>query len=439
MTEPAISTPATEERNYRRLGLVVLIALIGIVGVWGSLAPLSSAIPAPGKVSVASNNRIVQHLEGGIVKSIRVHDGDYVHAGQILIELDATRADSELQVVQAQYAEALSQEARLIAERDNTPAVIFPAELNTLCGDFECTSLMQGQINEFDGRRRYVQSKTLMLTQRIDQLRNQLSGLNETIAANQRLSDSYAQEVKEWKILFDQQLTDKLRLREIERQKIKTDGDIANARSEIARIQGQISELTTQILNEKQGFYKEVTEHLSEIQTRVSDLRSRITSLRDTLSRTRIVSPVEGMITNLQLHTIGGVIPSAKPILEIVPQNERLIIEGRVSATDITYVHPGLRAEIRFPGFSHIKSLGIVEGEVINIAADALSDETSHALYYPVKIVVTAKGQQELSRNHLTLRPGIPADAMIVTGSRTMFDYLIHPLKMMFAKSFNEQ
>lgn len=434
-----IITPATEDRYYRRLGSFVLIVFVLIVGVWGYLAPLSSAVPAPGKVSVAYSNRTLQHLEGGIIKSILVHDGDYVQRGQTLLELDSTRANSELRIALAQYTELLSQEARLIAERDDKSSVIFPTEMNELCSNFPCTLAKQGQLNEFIVRRGYISGKITMLAQQIDQMNDQIRGLNDTIQANTQLSNSYAQEIKEWKVLFDQQLTDKLHLREIERQKIKIDSDIASSRSEIARIQGRIAETKTQILSEKQNFNKDVLEHLNEVQTKISDIHSRIDSLRDTLTRTRIISPVEGTVTNLQFHTLGGVIPPAKPILELVPKNEQLIIEGRVSATEINNIRIGQECEIRFPGFSHVRTLGVVNGKVIHIAADAVNDETANILYYPVKIAVTAQGQQELSRNHLTLRPGIPVDSMIVIGSRTMFDYLIHPLKMMFTKSFNEQ
>lgn len=436
-TTPAL--PETEERRYRRIGLVVLALLIGVVGIWGALAPLSSAVSAPGKVAVATYNRTIQHLEGGIVKAILVKDGDQVRSGQTLIELDATRADAELRVALAQYTESLAQEARLIAERDGKSTVAFPDELNELCRDYPCTSLIRGQTDEFNARSRYIRSEREMLIHRIEQLRHQSEGLKQIIDSNSRLSDSYAQEIKEWRVLFEQQLTDKLRLREIERQKIKTDGDIANARADMARIRGQIAEIESQIQTQKRTFDKEVTEKLSEVQTKLSDLRSRITALRDTLSRTRIVSPTDGTVTNLQIHTIGGVIPSAQPIVDVVPTGEKLIVEGRVSATDLNYVHPGLKAEIRFPGFVHIKTLNVVEGEVIHIAADAVTDETTHALYYPVKIAVTSAGMSELARHRLSLQPGFPADAMIVTGSRTMFDYLIHPIKMMFTKSFNEQ
>lgn len=431
--------PETEDRNYRRIGILTLTILIFFIGVWGSIAPLSSAIPATGKISAASSNRVIQHLEGGIVKSIEVRDGDNVKKNQILLELDTTRANAELQIALSQLKESLSVEARLVAERDNKPFITFPQELLEICQNFECASLKQSQIDEFNARKNFLQSEEEMLSRQIEQAQNQIKSLEEMIAANKLLSNSYAQEIKEWKILFEQQLTDKLHLREIERQKIKTDGEIASSGSDIARLNGQIMQLKTEIITKKQAFMKEVTERLSQAQTRVSDLRSRVVALKDMKERTVITSPIDGTITNLQIHTIGGIISPAKPILEIVPSGDQLIIEGNVVATEIGNVHHGLRAEIRFPGFSHIKSLDIVEGEVTHIAPDAIKDETTGVLYYQVKIAVTQKGQQELSRNKLILQPGIPAEVMIVSGSRTMLDYLIHPLKMMFVKSFNEK
>lgn len=431
--------PQTEDKKYHRIGWLALLLLVLIVGVWGSLAPLSSAIPATGRLSAASNNRIVQHLEGGIIKSIHVHDGDSVKKDQVLLELDATRANAELQIVLSQLSESLAMEARLIAERDNSRFVTFPQELLEICKDFTCNSLKQSQIDEFEARKNFLQSQNEMLLQQMAQAQNQINGLEEMIAANKLLSSSYAQEIQEWKILFEQQLTDKLRLREIERQKIKTDGEIASSKTDIARLNGQIAQLKTEILTQKQAFIKEVTERLSQTHAQVSDLHSRVAALKDMKERTVITSPVDGIITNLQLHTIGGVISPAKPILEIVPSGDQLIIEGNVVATEIGNVHRGLRAEIRFPGFAHIKSLDVIEGEVTHIAPDAIKDEASGALYYQVKIAVTQKGEQELLRNNLVLQAGIPAEVMIVSASRTMLDYLIHPLKMMFVKSFNEK
>lgn len=434
-----IPTPQTEDRHYRRLGLMVLALLVGVFVIWGGLAPLSSAVPASGKVSVSSSNRIVQHLEGGIVKAIYVRDGDKVKASQKLIELDSTQANAQLQIVLAQYYENLGLESRLIAERDGTASISFDPEMNSMALPAARTLIMEAQKRELNARRKQLSDEKQVLLERMEGYRNQISGLEATITSKAALSSSYEDEIKEWEVLYEQQLIDKIRLRDIKREKVRTDGEIASAKADIARLKAQISETEAQVVAQKQNFLKDVVAELSDVQAKLADNRARLSALRDTLARTTITAPVEGIVTNMQIHTLGGVIPPGKPILEIVPEGELLVIEGKVVATDIVYIHPGLKAEIRFPGFSHIKSLNVVMGEVINIAPDAVMDENTKVLYYPVKIRVTYDGQQELMRNHLSIQPGIPADVMIVTASRTFLDYIVHPFKNMFVKAFNEQ
>lgn len=432
-------SPQTDDRPYRRLGLIVLGLLIGVFGIWGSLAPLNSAIPASGKVSVASNNRTIQHLEGGIVKSILVKDGDAVAAGQTLIELDGTQANAQLQITLAQYYENLGLESRLIAERDGVGSVTFDPDMNTMENSAERTMIMEAQRREFSARAKHLIDEKRVLSERIEQLRNQIQGHEALIAAKSTLSRSYDDEIKEWEVLFQQQLIDKMRLRDIKREKVRTDGDIATSHAEIARAKAQMSEIQAQMISQKQTFMKDVLAELSDTQAKLADNRARLAALRDALKRTKITAPVSGIIANLQFHTIGGVVAPGKPILEIVPEGEALIIDGKVAATDIANVHVGLKAEIRFPGFAHIKSLNVVMGEVIQIAPDAIMDEATKMFYYPAKIRVTAEGQKELLRNHLTIQPGIPADVMVVTASRTFMDYMIQPFKNMFVKAFNEQ
>lgn len=434
-----VPTPQTEDHHYRRLGLIVLGLLVAVIGVWGGFAPLSSAVPAPGKVSVSSSNRIVQHLEGGIVKSILVKDGDTVKASQKLIELDSTQANAQLQIVLAQYYENLGLESRLIAERDGRSTIAFSPEMNEMLLHSARALIMDSQQREFNARRKQLSDEVQVLSERIEGFRNQISGLEALILSKSSLSSSYDDEIKEWEVLYQQQLIDKIRLRDIKREKVRTDGDIASAKAQIGQLKAQISEVEAQIIAQKQNFIKDVVAELSDVQAKLADNRARLSALRDTLARTAITAPVEGVVTNMQIHTLGGVIPPGKPILEIVPEGESLVIEGKVAATEIANIHNGLKAEIRFPGFSHIKSLNVVMGEVINIAPDAVKDEDTKALYYPVKIRVTYDGQQELLRNHLSIQPGIPADVMIVTASRTFLDYMIHPFKNMFAKAFNEQ
>lgn len=432
-------SPQTEDRNYKRLGLIVLALLVGVFGVWGAFAPLSSAVAAPGKVSVASSNRVIQHLEGGIVKAIMVKDGDAVKAGQELIELDNTQANSQLEIISAQYYENLGLESRLIAERDGKSSITFDPDLDKMQNPAARSLIMEAQRREFRERAQNLVDETRVLSERIEQLNNQVSGLEATVASKATLLHSYEDEIKEWEVLYQQQLIDKMRLRDIKRQKVQTDGEIASAKADIGRTKAQISEVKAQIIAQKQKFMQDVVGELGDVQAKLSDNRARLLALQDVSNRTKITAPVEGIVTNLQIHTIGGIIPAGKPVMEIVPEGEPLIIDAKVAATDIVNVHVGLKAEIRFPGFSHIKSLNVVMGELVQIAPDAVSDEATKSLYYPAKIRVTSEGQKELVRNHLTIQPGNPAEVMIVVASRTFLDYMIHPFKYMAARAFNEQ
>ncbi|OYZ56049.1 MAG: hypothetical protein B7Y17_07190, partial [Sulfuricurvum sp. 24-42-5] len=177
----------------------------------------------------------------------------------------------------------------------------------------------------------------------------------------------------------------------------------------------------------------------SDTQRKLADMRARASGLKDIVQRAHIKAPMDGTVTSLVIRTIGGVIPAGKPILEIVPQGEPLIIEGQIAATESNNIHIGLKADIQFPSFAHVKTLKEVKGEVIHIGADTVQDPNTHMLYYPVKIRITPEGEAELLKNHLVLQTGIPADAMIVVASRTLADYLIQPFTVMFKKSFNEQ
>ena len=434
-----VPLPETEDRSYRRLGWIVLGLFIGIFGIWSTFAPLKSTVPAGGKVIVASNNQVIQHLEGGIVKAILVHDGDLVAANQTLIQLDTTQAGAQLKMMEAQYYEALALESRLLAERDGLGSITFNSELASMENVVTQNMILDGQRREFNARAQQHIDEKRILGQRIEQMRNQIQGLDAITKSKNALSKSYEEEIRELEVLYKEQLIDKMRLRDAKRQKVQTDGDIANAKTDIARTKAQISEVDAQIIAQNQIFIKDVIAELRDVQTKIADMRARISALKDTLSRTRISSPVNGTVTNLAIHTVGGIVPAARPIMEILPSGEPLIIEGRVSATDINSVHVELKADIQFPSFAHIKTLHAVEGEVIHIGADTVVDEATHALYYPVKIRITPKGQTELLQSHLTLQAGIPADAMIVVASRTFADYLVHPFKLMFKKSFNEQ
>lgn len=434
---PEMPSPQTDDKRYRRLGLFVLFMLVGVFGVWSAYAPLESAIAATGKVIVASNNRTVQHLEGGIIKSIHVRDGEQVKQGDVLMELETAQAASQLQIIESSYFYALAMEARLIAERSKSSSISFSSEFNTARG-LPYAGFMDNQRREFYARQSSLASDASMLNDRIHQANQQISGLAATVKSKETLLETYKDEVKELEVLYAQQLIDKLRLRDAKRQMYLTQSELDVAKAEVSRIQSQIRETTTQIEGNEKRFQKELLDKLSSTQAQLADSKARMLGLQDLMARTKITSPVDGVVVNLGIHTIGGVIAGGKPIMDIVPSDEPLIVEARIMAADRTNAHVGLKAEVQFPSFAHIKTLKEVEGEVVSIAADAVESE-QRELYYLAKIKITPKGTAELYRNKLSLQPGIPASIMIIVAKRTFADYLIHPFKMMFRKSLNEQ
>lgn len=430
-------SPKTDDTAYHRLGWGVLLLFVGIFSIWSFFAPLESAVPAVGKVIVSSNNRIIQHLEGGIVKEILVQDGTSVKRGDVLLILDQTQALAQLKTVEAAYYHALALQARLIAERNHAGSINFSPEFNSGNG-LSYTNEVNNQRREFETRKQSLEDDVLVLTQRLDQLQYQIEGLKSTIEGKEALIITYKEETKELETLFKQQLIDKLRLRDAQRQLVLTESEKSNAQAEVNRVTAQIREVKAQIASAKETFMKNVLAELSDTQNRLADARARIEGLKDVVERSKITSPSDGIVTALEIHTVGGIVTAGKPIMEIVPSSDNLIIEATLAASEITNIHVGLKADVQFPGFAHIKALKEVKGEVIHIGADAIEDQ-NHNLLYPVKIRITEGGKQELARNKLVLQSGMPANIMIVVAKRTFADYLIHPFKQLIRASFNEQ
>ncbi len=426
------------DKPYRYLALIVLFLFVSVFVVWGSLAPLSSAVHASGQVSVTGNKKIIQHYEGGIVENILVQDGQKVKANQVLIQLEKTKFQSELEITRVQLLESLAKEARLIAERDDMQEIVFPQELLNESNTVK-QRMMSAQQGEFRARKKLLEDDETISEQRIEQMQNQIDGIIAIIKSKQDLLVSYTEEINEWENLYEQQLTDKIHMRDIIREKVRSEGEVANFQAEIAKIEVQMSEIESEMILKRQDFLRGVLSELSDTQRKIIELEAHQVFLKDALERTEIRSPVDGTVVDLRVHTIGAVIGSGLQLMDIVPENERLIIDAKVATHEVNYIHEGMDAEVRFAGFAHIRSLKMVRGEVYEVSADALVEQTSRVPYYGVKIKILPEGEQELARNHLTIKPGMPADAMIITGSRTLLEYLIQPFENLFIRGFREQ
>ena len=416
----------------RKIGLYIFFLIFGLFGFWSAFAPLDGAAFAPGTVTVKSYNKVVQHLEGGIVAEILVQDGDVVEAGQPLLELDDTQARTSLEIINSQYVALRMREARLISERDGASEVDYPTALAMSTANAAQEMGAQNQL--FEARRDSNEGRMQILEQRVNQLQNQVRGMEALQTTKESLARSFSEELEDTQKLPDQGFSEKTRLREAERSFASFSGEAAELTANIAATRVQIGETELQILQLKSDFHSEVVSELSEVQTSLKDASERLTALQDVVSRTTITAPDAGVVNGMQVHTVGGVISAGSPIAEIVPGNDELVIQASVSPVDIDRVSEGQEARIRFSTFG--SRAPTFFGTLISLSADALADESTGASFYLARIELNADSREELG--NLVLLPGMPAEVFINTGSRTFLQYLFKPLSNTVARSFNE-
>lgn len=433
--EPETNELETDDHSVRVIGYVILFVTFGLFGGWAFFAPLDSAALAPGVVTVKGYRKTVQHLEGGIVEDILVRDGENVEKGELLIRLDDTQSRAQLGVIRAQYIAAKAQEARHLAERRGLDKVVYPEELQG--SDPRLVEARESEDEVFSANTTAYEGEVSVLRQRQEQLRSQITGLQALIDSKQDRVDSFEEQIEEHRALLSDGYADKMLLRELERNRSMLLGEIAEHQASIARFKTGIGETELEIIQLTKNFQSEVAARMSEVRSKLFDLEERLAAVRDTVRRTEIRAPESGMVFNLAVHTIGGVVRPATPILEIVPQAEELIVEARVSPVDIDRVTPGMTSEIRFSAFKQATT-PVIDGRLLSLSADRLVNEQDGMPYYLARVEISEEGASNLERLDLTLLPGMPAEVLINTGSRTFFQYLMAPATNAFARSMIE-
>ena len=423
----------TSFETPRRVGLMIAMLVFGVFGVWAVLAPIEGAANAPGTITVSSYKKQIQHLEGGIVKDILVQNGDMVHAGDVLLELDATQSLAQLAISNGQLLSLVALEARLIAERDGLDAVEYPPLLASSPPQGPAEMAAQDQV--FQARKTTEDGAAAVLEQRIEQLESQIRGLRALQESKRALAASYDEEITEVRSLLAEGFADKLRLRELERNHELLTGEAAELDADIASTEIQVGETRMQIIQRRNEFQSQVAGQLATTQSDLKDTRERVTALTDIVTRTEIRSPDDGIVNNLSVHTIGGVIPPGQPIAEIVPQSDELLIEAHVAPRDIDRVAIGQEATVRLSSLSR-RSVPILHGTVRNLSADALTDPNGGPSYYLARVAITPESLTALE--DLELVPGMPAEVLINTGARTFLQYITKPLSNAMARSFIE-
>jgi HlyD family type I secretion membrane fusion protein len=405
-------------------GLCVLLGFFSVFSLWLFLAPLEGAVRAPGVVGVASHRKTVQHLEGGIVEAILVREGDRVARGQSLVRLSRVQPAAQLAQLEGQYLETMAVVARLRAEREGESELHFPEELTSRAHEPAVQAIMNGQRNILGSRRTLANDQRSVLEQKIAQAAEEIKGLEGQISAGNTRKELLREELAAVQILFDQQLTPRTRILSLKQGFAELEGDLAAYHAEIARIQQSIAEMRLQISKLRAADVAQVTEQLRAESAKLFELSQSIVKARDILRRTEIVSPIDGVVMNFQVHTLSGVVSAGQPILDVVPSQEDLVVEAYVDPKDIDEVHVGMPADIKLTSFSRRERIPIA-GVVSTVSADRLTDSRTGKAYYRALIGLSPEVSDA---EKALLVAGMGADVFIRTGARTALEYLLAPI-----------
>jgi HlyD family secretion protein/epimerase transport system membrane fusion protein len=427
-----------------RLGAGLLVLLFGAGGLWMATAPLNAAATASGIVSADSQNKTIQHLEGGIIKAILVDEGSKVETGQVLVQLDDTRANASLQLVMGQLWAALALDARLAAERDGAAAIAFAPELLAKQEDPAIAKIIKTQIQIFEARRDSIAGEAAILRQRISEYREEVAGLQAQAVAIERQIVLIHEEIHDISDLVEKGLSPKPRLLALQRSASQLDGQRGQAAAQIARARQNIGELMLQIEQLSAERLNEVVDGLREVEVQIADLQQNRLAAEDTMSRLAIRASQPGTVVRLLFHTVGGVVAPGTPVLEFVPRDDKLIIEARLKPEDIGFVQVGMPAEVRIHAYNQ-RRLPIILGKVTYVSADRLAearsadkaDKAGEQAYYLTRVEVDPESLKDLPS--AKLYPGMAADVVIETGERTALDYLLTPITTSLRKAFREQ
>jgi len=378
----------------------------------------------------------VQHLEGGIVKEILVRDGDAVKAGQSLIRLVGIQPRAQLQLIRGQRNALLARAARLRAERDGNAGLSFPEELTAQGDDPRVQESMLGQLNIFEARRDAIEGQRQILGQRVAQFREEIVGVQAQIRSADEQLVLIEDELTGLQTLFAKGLTPKSRLLALQRRKAEIQGERGQNLSAIARAKQNITEAEIRIFELRTEQVSEVVSELREVETELLDLQERLGAAEDIQRRTDVISPADGVVVDMQITNVGAVIQPGERLLDVVPGNEKLVIDARVTPTDIDVVHPGLPAQVRLVAFNQ-RITPTVEGTVASVSADRLIDEATGESYFTARIEISNPDDPTL--DGLVLLPGMPAEVLIRTGERTLLQYLVSPVQQSFTRSLTEQ
>ncbi len=431
-----LDAPAPRTRWPVLFGMTVFLVFVVGFGAWSAVAPLAEAAIAPGVIKVEGSRRTVQHLEGGIVREILVRDGSKVEAGQVLVRLDDIQSDTATEAQRAQRWALMAQDASLVAETGKPGEPIeFPPELLNSASP-RARDAVRGQREVYEARTASLNSQLRVLRARVEQQQAAIRGAQGQMVATRSQLALIRQEEGMRRWLVAQGLARLPDLLALQRAMAGLEGTMQDLAGQVDRANATIAEAERQIQQVMDQRLQEVSTELREVRGKLADVEERLRAATDVQTRRDILAPEAGTVVNLKLFTLGAVVRPGDAVLELVPDNDRLVAEVNVQPSDIDVVFPGLHSEVRLPAFKQ-RLVPYLSGEVTWVAADVTTNEQTRQQYYRTFVLID---REELKRYpNVFLTPGMPVEAHIQIGQRSFFRYMTQPIRDSFARAFREQ
>lgn len=441
MTLPTSPSPSPQPKlnldKNLKLGLYILAVFLLTFGVWAFFTKIESAAVAQGRVSVDTNRKNIQHLQGGRIKEILIKEGDFVKTGTPLIQLDQTQEKNEYDALKKEQIQILATKARYDAILDNETKITFPDEIINNWDLLYVQDSVRREEAHFVNHQKFIDDQVNIQNKLISKLLSTIETSLERLKFEKNQLALIQEEETEVKKLREENLVSKPRLLALQREGQRLEGSIST-------IDGTIQEAKKDILRAKaerdsivSKDREEVSRSLTDLDKRLFDVEGKLASLKDILDHSLIVSPIDGSIVDLRFHTIGGIIKPGDLIMSIVPIHDKMVVEAQVSPLDIDVVHPGLKAKVDFLPYVKQRNVPIMNGEVTIVSADVFTDEKTGHSFYRVYIEIPPSELEKAT--HVKLYPGMPVQVMIINDTRTPFEYFMTPITNSFKRAFREK
>jgi protease secretion system membrane fusion protein len=426
----------SDSKPVIRLGFWVLIVGFGLFLLWAAFAPLDEGVAAPATVSIETRRKTIQHMVGGVVRSVEVKEGQQVKEGDVLVTLDDATVRANHEAVRQNYLSQRALESRLLAEISHAPSINFHPDLKA-SQDSIAAQHMQVQQQLFNSRRAAQQAELAAARQTITGTEGQIAGMRQMLESRRAQAGIQDEQVKNVRSLANEGWAPRNQALQLEQAQAELRTAMADLETNIQRSQSSIAELKLKIAQREQEYLKEVSTQLSEVRGEVQTNQERLVAIGSDLGRMQIKAPVAGQVIGLQLAGQGGVVQPGQHLMDIVPQGASLLLDAKIPPQVIDRVKVGELAEVRFSTFADAPQL-VVHGKIVSLAGDSINEQVGQTVmtYYLARVALTPEGLKALGNR--TLQPGMTAEVLVKTGERSLLTYLLHPLMKRISTAMTE-